>query len=211
METRSEKQKNGNGKSRGEGAVVNFQRVEIVRTAVEVVQRKGSPPLLMNRMSDGVIQHLGGRATGEVVAKPEKASVEETAKGHIHFVDGRVAFPARAFGDAVIGACRHQTVNKKLTMARMSGAFSVTGEAEDYCLIESDPYVVRADVVNTSGKNGPPSVTFRPAFPNWSTKLFFDYNPHAIEIAEILHLLDLGGFHVAVGSFRPLFGKFTVK
>ncbi len=189
---------------------VSFKRIEIARTPVDIAGRKGAAPLLMNKMSDGVIQVLGGRATGDVVARPEKTGISETAEGHVHRSNGKIVFPAAAFESAIVAACRHQKIDKKLTMARVDGAFSVTGEEGDYCVIKSDAYTVRADVVNTSGRQGPPSVSFRPQFANWSTRLFIDYNPHSVTIEELLHLLDLAGFHVGIGSHRPQFGKFSV-
>lgn len=190
---------------------INFKRIEIARTPVDIAGRKGAAPLLMNKMSDGVIELLGGRATGEVVARPEKMSAKNTAEGHIHRINDKIVFPAGAFRGAIVDACRHQKIDKKLTMARVDGAFSVTGDEGDYCVIESDPYTVRADVVNT-GKNaqGAPSVSFRPSFANWKTKIFLDYNPQSVTIEELLHLLDLAGFHVGIGSHRPEYGKFSV-
>lgn len=200
-----------NGHEKTKSKTINFKRIEIARTPVDIAGRKGAAPLLMNKMTDETILHLGGRATGEVVARPEKKSAAETAEAHIHRINGKIVFPAGAFRGAIVDACRHQKIDKKLTMARVDGAFSVTGDEGDYVVIESDPYVVRADVVNT-GKNaqGAPSVSFRPSFANWKTRLYLDYNPASVTIEELLHLLDLAGFHVGVGSHRPDFGKFSV-
>lgn len=190
--------------------IVVFKRIEIVRTPVALAAREGAPPLLMNKMPTNVLEVLGGKATGEVVARAEKTGAQETAEQHIHRVDGAVAFPAAGFEKAIIDACRHQKISKNLSMARVNGAFSVTGEAFDYCLIESDPWTVHAAVVNTSGKKGPPSMSFRPAFSNWKTKIFLDYNPQSVTIDELMHLLDLAGFHCGVGSHRPRHGKFSL-
>ena len=200
--TKKDDIKNGVEKTAKTTKVISFKRIEIARTPVDIAGRKGAAPLLMNKMSDGVIELLGGRATGEVVARPEKMSAKDTADAHIHRINDKIVFPAGAFRGAIVDACRHQKIDKKLTMARVDGAFSVTGDEGDYVVIESEPYTVRADVVNTrKGSQGAPSVSFRPSYANWRTKRKYSavrgrHDAKAQARKESIH-------QAANGSYRP--------
>lgn len=92
-----------------------------------------------------------------------------------------------------------------MTVAR--GAFHVVGE---FVKIEGtvEP---REDIVKV-GKGT--SIHYRGQFTEWTTTVTIAYNKHALSKAQILNLLNVAGFGVGVGDWRPekngQFGRFHV-
>jgi hypothetical protein len=74
------------------------------------------------------------------------------------------------------------------------------------------PPYMRTDTV-TVGMGGT-DLRYRPEFPVWGVKLDIQYNARAISQDQLLNLINLGGFSVGVGEWRPErsgdFGRFRV-
>lgn len=114
-------------------------------------------------------------------------------------------FPAVAFKAAMVGACRF-VENIKMTEAR--GAFHILGE-----LIPIDGIPTpREDMVRVG--MGTADIRYRGEFKSWKALVNISYNQSAISAEQIVNLLNVAGFGVGVGEWRPerdgSYGRFHV-
>ena len=129
-------------------------------------------------------------------ATPTQADVDAATFG----------FPCVAFKAAAVGACRFAD-GMKMTEAR--GAFHIDGEM---ATLEGPPPVPREDMVRIA--MGKADIRFRGEFQEWQTTLRVSYNADALSPAQIANLMNLAGFGVGVGEWRPErdggYGRFRV-
>ena len=115
-------------------------------------------------------------------------------------------FPCVAFKAAAVGACRFAD-GMKMTAAR--GAFHIDGEM---ATLEGPPPVPREDMVRIA--MGTADIRFRGEFLDWRTTLRISYNADALSPEQIANLMNLAGFGVGVGEWRPErdggYGRFRV-
>lgn len=118
---------------------------------------------------------------------------------------GGYGFPAVAFKAAMVGACRY-VENMKMTEAR--GAFHILGELIP---IDGEP-TMREDMVRIG--MGTADIRHRGEFKTWKAMLSISYNQSAISAEQIVNLLNVAGFGVGVGEWRPerdgSYGRFHV-
>lgn len=129
---------------------------------------------------------------------PDRPTEADVAKA-------RFGFPAGSFKDAAVDACRFADI--KMTEAR--GAFHVDTQMAE---LEGPPPIMREDMVRVG--RGTADVRFRGEFRDWRTRLRISYNTRAISPAQIANLLNIAGFGVGIGEWRPdkngSFGRFRV-
>lgn len=139
--------------------------------------------------------------------KPENPTLADLASA-------KFGFPAIAFKAAAVSACRDAD-NIKMTEAR--GRFHINGEFVE--IISSSPSrvgrfhpVMREDMVRVG--MGTADIRYRGEFRDWAAVLDISYNSAAINPAQIANLLNLAGFGVGVGEWRPEkdgpYGRFHV-
>lgn len=118
---------------------------------------------------------------------------------------GGYGFPAVAFKAAMVGACRFVD-GMKMTEAR--GAFHILGELIP---IDGEP-TMREDMVRIA--MGTADIRHRGEFKTWKAMLSISYNQSAISAEQIVNLLNVAGFGVGVGEWRPerdgSYGRFHV-
>ena len=121
---------------------------------------------------------------------------------------GRFGFPVLAFKASAIDAAYQQGAGEKKTTLR--GAFHIAGE---YAEIQGKPPVIREDMVRIG--MGTADIRYRPEFKEWSVTLDISYNSQAISAEQITNVLNIGGFAVGVGEWRPAkdgsFGTYHVE
>lgn len=114
-------------------------------------------------------------------------------------------FPAVAFKSAMVGACRF-VENMKMTEAR--GAFHILGEMIP---IDGTP-TPREDMVRVG--MGTADIRHRGEFKSWRAVLDISFNQSAISTEQIVNLLNVAGFGVGIGEWRPerdgSYGRFHV-
>lgn len=104
-------------------------------------------------------------------------------------------FPSVAFKSVIVGAARWSDGMK---MTELRGALHIDG---DLVPIFGTP-VIREDMVRVG--MGSADLRYRPDFQcDWSAVLPITYNGSAISLEQIVYLLNLGGFGIGVGEFRP--------
>ena len=121
---------------------------------------------------------------------------------------GRFGFPVLAFKASAIDAAYQQGAVEKKTTLR--GAFHIAGE---FAEIQGKPPVIREDMVRIG--MGTADIRYRPEFKEWSVTLDISYNSQAISVEQITNVLNIGGFAVGVGEWRPAkdgsFGTYHVE
>lgn len=129
-------------------------------------------------------------------AKPTEAQVKK----------GRFGFPSIAFKAAAVSAA---TSIPGVTKVAMRQAFHIDAEMIP---ILGGPPSMREDMVRVG--MGTADIRHRGEFSPWAAVLPIRYNTGALSAAQIITLLNAGGFGVGVGEWRPekdgMNGRFRV-
>lgn len=178
----------------------------VVREVRVVIE--GVTPLLCNRFSEEAIAAIEGKqakkaSAGKAARDPEKefrASLYETGDGGYGFPAGGVKKAMAAAGYRFAGQAMTET----------NGAVNLIG---DLLPIKGDE--PHRDSRNVRLSSGVTSIAYRGRFDSWSIEVPMRYNANAISLEQILNLVNLAGFSVGIGAFRPekkgLFGQFKIR
>lgn len=125
--------------------------------------------------------------------------------------DGGYGFPSVAFKNAAVTA---GTSVAGLTKIQARQAFHILGEDADIVgafdgsksrvnlvRIEGGEPQMREDMVRVG--MGTADLRYRPEFPTWRAKILVRYNENVLSESQILNLLNVAGFAVGVGEWRP--------
>lgn len=189
---------------RGNGLVaVQLPPIDIRHMTIDVV---GDSPLISHKWSEKAKkQMLDKQMKKAKTAKEAKDPEQDYRESLYEHPDGGYGFPCVAFKAAAVSACRFSD-GMKMTEAR--GAFHVDGELAK---IEGEPEM-REDMVRVG--MGTADIRYRGQFPTWRTTLLISYNASSISPEQIMNLMNLAGFGVGVGEWRPekdgSYGRFHV-
>lgn len=182
---------------------LQIPRIELEHFQVKLI---GDSPLIMHKWSEKAKKQMLDKQmklakTGREAKDPERDFQESIYTDR----DGDYAFPSVAFKNAAVSACRF-TDGTKMTVAR--GAFHVENE---FVKISGTP-TPREDMVRVG--MGTADIRYRAEFIGWTATVFVTYNKHAMSMEQIINLLNLAGFGVGVGEWRPekngQYGRFHV-
>lgn len=170
----------------------------------------GMSPLMTNRWSEKALQMMEDKQTGKAKKAKEAKNPEECfLAAQYRDEDGNYALPASAFKKAMVSATtsiKDKTFPK--TIVRQS--LFVRGDLLPL-RIEKEPEMDERAV----RLRGTADLRYRPRFESWECDLIIDYNAAAISLEQVINLLNLAGFAVGVGEWRPerdgSFGRFSVK
>lgn len=186
--------------------------IDLKRVEIKVV---GDSPLIMHKWSE--------KAKREMLDKQMKVA---KSKGHdakdpvadfinsIYWLDGepeekteegfaaaiesgnaRFGFPSTAFKASAVSAAYRAKITKD--KVSMNGAFHILGEMVE---IDGVP-VMREDMVKVG--MGTADIRYRGEFKEWSAILPIQYNAGVITVEQLANMLNMGGFAVGVGEWRP--------
>lgn len=170
----------------------------------------GDTPLIMHRWSQKAKQMILDkqmkRAKQAKEAKDPQRDFEESI---YRMADGRPGFPATAFKRAAVGAARW--ADSKMTELR--GAFHILSGPDGLVPIDSpNPPRMREDMVRL--ETGVADIRYRAEFWPWSAPVSVLYNIGAISVEQLVNLLNIAGFGIGVGEWRPErngdYGRFHV-
>ncbi|MGJ2408928.1 hypothetical protein ACR8FJ_22455, partial [Salmonella enterica subsp. enterica serovar Paratyphi A] len=170
----------------------------------------GDSPLIVHAWSlKAKLEMLGKQMKlpkGAKEAKDPKADFEASM---YRFSDG-YGFPSVAFKAAAVTAA---TSVGGLTKIAARQAFAVIGEDADIkgafegsvsrvnlARIHGTPQM-REDMVRVG--MGVADIRYRAEFPEWHARILVKYNANVLSEAQILNLLNVAGFAVGVGEWRP--------
>ena len=179
-------------------------RIEIpaMQLGLLKVHIKGLSPYISNKKPPGI-------KTGvkETEMDPRDMPPEEQAYRGLYVLDKNVyGIPCSGFKKSALTAVGVT----KLKRFIISQAFHILG---DFVPIEKSKPKLRKDIVRIR-KTGGSIERFRYEFPNWEVSLTIRYNKSVINPEQIIRLLNMAGFGVGIGDWRPekggSFGQFEV-
>jgi hypothetical protein len=160
------------------------------------IKIKGRSNLIMHRWDEktkkGMLDKQMKKAKTAKEAKNPQRDYEES---FYRLPNGKPGFPTIAFKLAMVSAGGRFSDGLKMTELR--GAFFVEGEMVE---IIGTPRM-REDMVRIS--MGKADIRYRPEFPEWSVMLPIRYNADKISLDQLANILNLAGFGVGVGEWRP--------
>lgn len=217
---------NGNGKRRGRppgpakakaGRPKSAEEVQIPELRLSTVEMLlvGSTSLIMHKFAEKSRTQMADKQGGKPRHKKEARDPQADFEASIYCLPSstakkpRYGFPASAFKQAAVSACRFVD---GVSMSYAQGAFHILGDLVE---ILSDKPIMRTDTVRIGGFGKKVAdLRYRPEFQNWRCKLQIRYNSSAINPSQIANLLNVAGFSVGVGEWRPekrgSFGMFGV-
>ena len=186
-------------------AVISIPRIDIREMELSLT---GDTALICHAWSDKAKKMMLAKQMKEAKPGREAKNPKQDYEDSIYRLeDGTPGFPAVAFKQAAVGACRFVKGDIKMTEAR--GAFHVQGELIP---IEGEPSM-REDMVRIG--MGVADIRYRAEFKEWSVTLLVKYNSAALSPAQIINLFNIAGFGVGVGEWRPeksgSYGMFHVE
>ena len=178
-------------------------RIQIARIGVTLI---GDSPLICHRWSEKAVKMMLDAQMKKARQAKEAKNPEEDFRSSLYpHPDGGYGFPAVAFKAAPVSACRFADGVK---MSEVRGCFHIE---TDLVPIVGTP-TMRQDMVRVG--MGAADIRFRGEFREWRTMLPIKFNASAISAEQIINLLNLGGFGVGIGEWRPerdgSFGRFHV-
>lgn len=190
------------------GITIPAPEIRLLKVSVE-----GTSPLIVHRFGAKARRIMLDRQMKKATRGREAKVPEEDYKESLYFLRGsttKTGFPASGFKNAMVSAC---TFTEGITKVLSRGAFFVLG---DIIPIEGAQPQMREDVVRLQGMGRPADIRFRGEYvPPWSCTLDIRYNARVISAEQIVNLLNIAGFSVGIGEWRPerngSYGMFVVK
>lgn len=172
----------------------------------------GDSPLIVHAWSQKAKKEMLDKqmkkAKAAKEAKDPKADFEAAM---YRLSDGGYGFPSVAFKNAAVTA---GTSVAGLTKIQARQAFHILGEDADIdgafegsksrvnlVRIEGGEPAMREDMVRVG--MGTADLRYRPEFSEWRAKILVRYNTNVLSESQILNLLNVAGFAVGVGEWRP--------
>lgn len=182
---------------------ISIKSVNIRTFDVTIV---GDTSLISNHFSDFAKTSIRDKQQGKARGPRPPKDPEKCFTNSIYWTeDKRPGFPASAIKKTCVSVCRFID---DLPMTQARGAFFVIGEILP---IDGKPRL-REDVVKLRSVA---DLRYRAEYENWSITLTIRHNPDIISEESVINLLELAGFHVGIGDWRPektgTHGMFHVK
>lgn len=192
-----------------ENVGIELPKLDIRLMEVAVV---GDSPLIVHAWSAKAKKEMLDKQMKKAKpAREAKDPVADFEASMYRLADGGYGFPSVAFKNAAVTA---GTSVAGLTKIQARQAFHILGEDADIegafegskarvnlVRIEGGTPGMREDMVRVG--MGTADLRYRPEFLDWHAKLLVRYNANVLSESQILNLLNVAGFAVGVGEWRP--------
>lgn len=172
----------------------------------------GDSPLIVHAWSAKAKKEMLDKQMGKAKgAKEKKDPTADFEASMYRLADGGYGFPSVAFKNAAVTA---GTSVSGLTKIQARQAFHILGEDADIAgafegsksrvnlvRIDGGDPAMREDMVRVG--MGTADLRYRPEFSEWRATILVRYNKNVLTEAQILNLLNVAGFAVGVGEWRP--------
>ena len=181
---------------------VSIHKPDITELRVPIV---GTSRLVSHAWDQKAINMMLAKQKGKAVPKKAPKNPQADFKASLYkSTEGWYGFPAVAFKQAAVAACRFCDNSVKMNIAR--GIIFVqpdgyTENGHDIVRINGDEPVMREDMVRIA--MGTADIRYRGEFRNWSANLRVRVNANILSPEHIVNLFELAGHHVGVGEGRP--------
>jgi hypothetical protein len=196
-----------------EQSVVIAQVQPLRRERISIPIIGVTPGLLCHRFGEKAKRQMAEAMAGKGKSKVrEKRDVGALLEASLYRrADGSCGVPAIALKSAMVGACRQ---GLKLTMTEARGMFFVLADDPETNTIriigEHELHEVPA-----RPQRGGMDLRVRALFPSWRMDVTVEYNADAVGPEDLVNLLEVAGFSVGIGDWRPEkngdFGRFQVE
>lgn len=172
------------------------------------VRLVGDAPLIVHRFSEKMKKQMLDKQMGTATEGRAFKDPEQDFQDSLYRLPGnKFGFPAIAFKNAGVTACT--SLGKAITKTAARQAFHVMGDMVE---IIGTP-TMREDTVRIG--QGTTDIRYRGEFKTWSCELTIRYNARVLTDEQIINLLNVAGFAVGIGEWRPerdgQFGLFHVE
>ena len=172
----------------------------------------GDSPLIVHAWSAKAKKEMLDKQMKKAKAAKEAKNPKADFEASMYrLADGGYGFPSVAFKSAAVMA---GTSVAGLTKVQARQAFHILGEDADIpgafegsksrvnlVRIEGGEPTMREDMVRVG--MGTADLRYRPEFSKWRAKVLVRYNTNVLSESQILNLLNVAGFAVGVGEWRP--------
>jgi hypothetical protein len=198
-------------KQKQEKVNVNLQPLVLMTAKIEI---KGVTPLLMHKFSEKSKQEIIDKQTKQTKQKKARNIKQEIEEAIHKLPNGKVGFPCAAFKKAMVEVAPYlEKLDKKL----VRGSVQIIGTKGSH-LVELKYKTKTINEATVKLESGVADIRYRPQFNDWSCVLEIKYNASMISLQQIANLINLAGFHIGVGDWRPYspkgsgsFGMFVAK
>lgn len=192
-----------------ENVGIEFPPLQIGMMEVTLI---GDSPLITHAWSQKAkLEMLGKQMKKAKAAKEPKDPQADFEAAMYRTSDGGYGFPSVAFKNAAVTAGTSVAGLTKIAArqafhilgedADIAGAFNGSKSRVNLVKIEGGTPQMREDVVRVG--MGTADLRYRPEFTDWHAKILVRYNTNVLSEAQILNLLNVAGFAVGVGEWRP--------
>lgn len=183
------------------------QKIELPALRIETMRLMliGDSPLIVHAWSEKAKRQMLEKQMKKASKGKEAKDPEADYEACFYRTEtGAYGFPAIGVKAAMVAAARY--VEAKMTVLR--GAFHID---EEMLTIIGDPRP-REDMVRVG--MGVADIRYRPEFVDWKIPVAIKYNTSAISAEQVANLLNVAGFGVGIGEWRPerngSYGRFHV-
>jgi hypothetical protein len=177
---------------------ISMERFQVIESAFNI---SGTSSLICNQWSPKVRREMLDKHMKKAPKAQEAKDPQQDFLDSLYVLPDwqqeesglRYGFPTIAFKAAMVRAGTY--VGFKMTYLR--GAFRIDGELIP---IKGDP-AIREDMVRLQGSK--PDIRFRAEFSPWGAVIPVRHNESAISVEQIAKILEIAGFSVGVGEWRP--------
>ncbi len=186
--------------------------IAVVRANIQesIITIYGLTPLITDRISEATLDEIEGIHTGGAKKPRGFRDPESEWREKLYPIAGTNAFgfPGGGLKQAIVAA-GYRCLGERMT--HMRAMFSIPVEMVP---IQGSEPRKRRDPGRLQGKTLTP--IYRPEFPvPWSADVLFKYNASLVTLEQLVNLVDLAGFSIGIGAWRPEkdgnFGQFSVR
>lgn len=192
-----------------QNTAIDLPRLDLRLMEITII---GDSPLIVHAWSEKAKRQMLDKqtkaATGAKEAKDPRADFESSL---YRMPDGGYGFPSVAFKSAAVTAITSVAGMTKIAARQafhilgedvdVRGAFDGTMARQNLVRINGGAPQMREDLVRVG--MGTADLRYRGEFPDWSASLLVRYNGNVLSEAQIVNIINVSGFAVGVGEWRP--------
>lgn len=196
-------------------AVVKKEEVGIVLPPLDIrlmeVTIVGDSPLIVHAWSEKAKREMLQKQMKAAKQAKEAKDPRADFEASLYRLGDGYGFPSIGFKAAAVTACTSVAGITKIAARQafhilgedidINGAFDGTKARVNLVRIHGGPPSMREDMVRVG--LGTADLRYRGEFSDWYAKVLVRYNANVLSESQILNILNVSGFAVGVGEWRP--------
>lgn len=187
---------------------IELPRLDIRLMEVTVV---GDSPLIVHAWSEKAKKEMLGKQMKQAKQAKEAKDPKADFESSLYRLGEGYGFPSIGFKAAAVTACTSVAGITKVAARQafhilgedvdVQGAFDGTKARHNLVRIEGVEPSMREDMVRVG--MGTADLRYRGEFADWHARLLVRYNANVLSESQILNIINVAGFAVGVGEWRP--------